>query len=343
MTCFQCALSRRREVLGKDERRSIMNNYEPLVSVVLPVYNRPEYLGKAIDSVLNQTYKKWELIIADDASDTKTRELYRKYSSIPQIKIHSNSKNLGLFPNLNRAIERCGGVYVVLLCSDDFLLPWCLEASLKSSQEYPGAGLLLSPVDRPLPSYAASYYDDFAKEQRQLFEPRAALPLLLKYGSLNCSLTGMVFPKPVFHQVGGFREDWKHAADWEWIYRLARFHSILISKTPVATMRFHAAQLSDVNFRNLIDSTEAIEMVRMLLSDPVVSQVDDAPRWAVHTLQYHLWFALKLAVHGNLRALTLLKSIDQVAGFGNTFWAMLRWLPERWRIYRNKTFAMPPA
>ena len=326
-----------------------MNNNEPLVSVVLPVYNRPQYLGKAIDSVLNQTYRKWELIIADDASDTETRELYRKYSSIPQIKVHSNSKNLGLFPNLNQAIERCQGVYVVLLCSDDFLLPGCLEASLKSSQEYPTAGLILSPVDvvdcndRPLPSYAAGYYDDFAKEQRQLFEPRAALPLLLKYGSLNCSLTGMVFPKPVFHQVGGFREDWKHAADWEWIYRLARVHAILISKTPVATMRFHTAQLSGVNFRNLNDSTEAIEMVRMLLSDPVVSQTDGAPRWAVHTMQYHLWFALKLAFHGNLRALTLLRGIDQVTGFGNTLWAMLRWLPERWRIHRNKTFAMPPA
>ena len=84
--------------LNRPKTNAIMNNHEPLVSVVLPVYNRPEYLSKAIDSVLNQTYKKWELIIADDASDKETRELYRKYSSIPQIKVYSNSKNLRPLP-----------------------------------------------------------------------------------------------------------------------------------------------------------------------------------------------------------------------------------------------------
>jgi glycosyltransferase involved in cell wall biosynthesis len=327
----------------------MVNKHEPLISVVLPVYNRPEYLGKAIDSVLNQTYPKWELIIADDASDRETRELYRKYGSIPQIKIHFNSENVGLFPNLNQGIVRCEGAYIVLLCSDDFLFPGCLEVNLNLAQDYPSAGLILSPVevvdgnDRPLPSYSVGYYDDFAKKQRQLFEPHETIPLLLKYGSINCSLTGMFFPRTVFHQAGGFREDWKHAADWEWIYRVCRFHPILISKTPVATVRFHTGQLSGVNFRNLRDSTEAIEMVRMLLADPIVSRVDAAPRWAVHTLQYHLWFALKLAVHGNLRALTLLRNIDQVTGFPNTLWAMLRWLPERWRVYRKRAFPMPPA
>jgi glycosyltransferase involved in cell wall biosynthesis len=323
---------------------------KPLVSVVLPVYNRQKYLGQAIDSVLKQTYKNWELIIADDASNDETKEFYKKYTQISQLKIYFNSQNIGLFPNLNQAIKRCKGAYILLLCSDDFLLPECLEKSLKFLQEYSSAGLILSSANivdsnnQYLPSPAAYYYNQFAAQQLQLLMPHETLPLLLKYGSINGNLSGMFFSRDIYVRVGGFREDWKHAADWEWLYRVATSSPILISKTPVATIRHHAEQLSGINFRNLSNSLEVIEMVRILLADPYISKVDAAPRWALHIMQFHLWFAFKLALKGHfLEAFKIVKAVSQVTGFSSTLWTMLRWLPQRWRVYRQKTFALPPA
>jgi glycosyltransferase involved in cell wall biosynthesis len=323
---------------------------EPLVSIVLPVYNRQKYLGKAIDSVLKQTYKNWELIIADDASAEETQEFIKTYQDNPQIKIFLNSKNLGLFPNLNQAIGRSQGTYVLLLCSDDVLLPNCIEQHLNVLQDYPSAGLILTPLNvvdangNELPSGSAYYYDQFASQQSQLFMPHETLPLLLKYASINGNLTGMFFPKDVYVKVGGFRETWKHAADWEWLYRLVRANPIVISKTRVVTIRQHEEQLSGVNFRNLSNSLEVIEMVGILLADPNISKIDAAPRWALHITQFHLWFALKLALRGHfLEAFTLTKAVSQVTGWSSTVWAMVRWLPQRWRVYRQKTFSLPPA
>lgn len=323
---------------------------KPLVSVVLPVYNRPKYLGQAINSVLNQNYNNWELIIADDASDDETKCFLKQYLEISQVKIYNNTINLGLFTNLNQAILQCMGYYILLLCSDDFLLPECLETSISLLQEYPSAGLVLSPAktvdsnSRCIPSPLVYYYEQFAKQKLQLSTPCETVPLLLKYGSINGSLTGIFFKKELYSQVGSFREDWKHAADWEWLYRVARASPILISKTPVATIRSHTEQLSGVNFRNLSNSLEVTEMVRILLADPHISKVDAAPRWALHIMQFHLWFALKMALKGHfLKALTIVKAVGQVTGFSTTLWAMLRWLPQRWQVYRHKTFPLPPG
>jgi len=323
---------------------------DSLVSVILPVYNRHKYLGLAIDSVLNQTYKNWELIIADDASDIATRECLETYSHHPQIKINFNSTNLGLFPNLNKAIKQISGTYIILLCSDDFLLPECLETSIKLVQEYPDTGLLLSPVKvidaegNNLSSPAIYYYERFAPQPSQVLNPHQTLPLLLQYGSINGNLTGIFFKRELYEQVGGFREDWYHAADWEWLYRAASQSSLLISNTPRATIRSHSDQLSGVNFKNISNSLEVIEMVRILWKEPLISKLDIAEKWALHIMQFHLWFAIKMALKGRcLECLTIIKAISKVTGFGNTLWAMLRWLPQRWQVYMQKSFPLPPA
>ncbi|MEH2464003.1 glycosyltransferase family 2 protein [Nostoc sp.] len=67
---------------------------EPLVSIVLPVYNRKKYLVKAIDSVLQQTYQNWELIIANDNSSENTKAFLEGYAAISKVKIYYNTQNL---------------------------------------------------------------------------------------------------------------------------------------------------------------------------------------------------------------------------------------------------------
>ena len=75
----------------------------PLVSVLMTAYNREKYIAEAIESVLASTFQDFELIIVDDCSRDHTVEIVRRYTSDPRLQVHVNEKNLGDYPNRNRA------------------------------------------------------------------------------------------------------------------------------------------------------------------------------------------------------------------------------------------------
>lgn len=153
----------------------------------------------------------------------------------------------------------------------------------------------------------------------------------------------MFFKKELYKKIGCFKDIWSHAADWEWLYRASKFGPILITTTHTSVIRHHSEQLSGVNFRNTSNSLEVIEMVRILLADPHVQKVEAARQWALNLLQLHFWFALKFAFQGRWsEAMKITKAINQVTGIGSTFWAMLRWLPQRWKIYCQKSVLVRP-
>jgi glycosyltransferase involved in cell wall biosynthesis len=326
------------------------NLLNPTFSVVLPVYNRPEYLSRAIESVIDQSYRHWQLVIADDDSNGETKEILQTYKHC-QIQVKTNPHNLGLFPNLNQAIKLCDNDYLVLLCSDDLLLPNCLEKLAQRICLYPHQELLLSAAnaidgdDNPIPSSYMYYYHGFMQQKpHQIFEPSESIPLLLKWGSINANLTGMCFNRSLFDQVGGFREDWQHAADFEWLYRACSKTSILTSTEAIASIREHSQQLSGVNYFNISSSIEAIKMVETLLHDPHLKNNPNADKWALHFMQIHLWYATKFALKGKWKeANQIVRAVNEVTGIAATTLQMLKWLPTRLEVYRkNIPFAMPP-
>lgn len=92
----------------------------PLVSVVMPLYNAEKFVKKAIDSVLNQTYKNFELIIVDDCSSDGSLEIVKKLANNnEEIKIISNKENSGVSKTRNKGILEANGEYIALLDSDD--------------------------------------------------------------------------------------------------------------------------------------------------------------------------------------------------------------------------------
>lgn len=90
----------------------------PLVSVVMPSYNCEKYIGEAIESVLNQTYKNWELIIIEDGSADNSLEIIQNYRD-KRIKLLCNELNRGIADATNRGIKESAGRYVALLDDDD--------------------------------------------------------------------------------------------------------------------------------------------------------------------------------------------------------------------------------
>jgi glycosyltransferase involved in cell wall biosynthesis len=92
----------------------------PLVSIVMPCYNAEKYFKEAIESVINQTYKNLEIVLVDDGSTDGTSELLNKYAEkVPQIKIISNEKNLGLIASLNKGVAASKGEYIARMDADD--------------------------------------------------------------------------------------------------------------------------------------------------------------------------------------------------------------------------------
>src|SRR5918993_3330345 len=93
----------------------------PKVSVLVPTYNYARYLGEAIESVLNQTFTDFELIIIDDQSKDETDQVVGKYLYDSRVTYHKNPVNLGLVGNFNRALELATGEYIKFLLADDKL------------------------------------------------------------------------------------------------------------------------------------------------------------------------------------------------------------------------------
>lgn len=99
------------------------------ISIIMGIYNCDKYLAQSIESILNQTFSDWELIMCDDGSIDNTfeiAELYRKKYP-KKIKLIKNIKNMGLNYTLNRCLEISGGEYIARQDGDDISLPIRLE------------------------------------------------------------------------------------------------------------------------------------------------------------------------------------------------------------------------
>jgi glycosyltransferase involved in cell wall biosynthesis len=116
---------------------------EPLVSVILPVYNSDKYLSDAIHSILAQTYNNFELIIINDHSTDQSMELVRTFSEKDsRIRVIQNPENIGISKSLNKGLEISKGVYIARMDADDISFPDRLEKQVNYLQKSPEVGVL---------------------------------------------------------------------------------------------------------------------------------------------------------------------------------------------------------
>lgn len=112
-------------------------NEKIMVSVVMPVYNTEEgMLRESIESILNQTYKNFEFIIVNDASDVETTGVIESYKD-ERIKHIKNDRNMGITKSLNRGMDIATGKYIARMDSDDISLPQRFELQLQYMEKHP--------------------------------------------------------------------------------------------------------------------------------------------------------------------------------------------------------------
>jgi GT2 family glycosyltransferase/peptidoglycan hydrolase CwlO-like protein len=112
----------------RKNRKRIKNNLNPMIDIIVPVYNHGKYLQQCIESAINQTYEDINLLIVDDCStDPLVFKILEKYKDHPKIKMYFHHKNQGISKTLNDAIIRASGDYLAFLDCDDLLVPNAIE------------------------------------------------------------------------------------------------------------------------------------------------------------------------------------------------------------------------
>ena len=319
-----------------------------LITIVLPVYGRSVLLREALNSVYTQDDPDWRLLIADDGSDLQTSELIHDQRNDPRVQVVRREHNLGLFGNLNAAIQDIMTPWQLILCSDDRLEPQAISQLKKAIASTVDVRLILSSFRSidvsglPRSDVNGSFYDRFAPLSCE-FPAGALLESLLHYGSINGNITGMLIHQSLFRDAGYWRADWSQSADWEWLVRACLQTSVLVRREPIAQVRVHPGQLSVSNRKLNREFLETLEVLSSLLDHPQLQNCRRRHRWAAHHAQFLLWNSFKAVPQVGLwRTVQQLRYIHQHVGLVRTTLALLSTLPTRLSIRGTAHPLLPP-
>jgi glycosyltransferase involved in cell wall biosynthesis len=119
--------------------QTLASSDAPIVSVVVPCFNRAQRLGPTLDSVLGQTFSNWEVIVVDDGSSDNLVHSIERYSNDSRIRLERHHRNLGASAARNTGVRAARGRFVAFLDSDDIWLPRKLEHQVAalSAVEHP--------------------------------------------------------------------------------------------------------------------------------------------------------------------------------------------------------------
>ncbi|RLD50552.1 MAG: hypothetical protein DRI94_08330 [Bacteroidetes bacterium] len=193
-----------------------------LVSIILPVYNAEKYLKFAIDSVLSQTYEKFELIIINDGSTDSSFEIIKSYSD-NRIKLINHNNNIGYVYRLNEGIEISKGVFIARIDSDDIWKTNKLSEQIKAFEK--NTNLFFIATD----------FNMIDKNGKVISIVKNSKYSNIKNNILKKSLichSSIIFKKDICKSIGIYNENIKYAEDYNyWIRILSKYDGIILPQT----------------------------------------------------------------------------------------------------------------
>ncbi|MEO8413539.1 MAG: glycosyltransferase family 2 protein [Ginsengibacter sp.] len=209
-----------------------MTGQLPFVSILMTAFNREKLIPYAIESVLSSTYNNFELIIVDDASADATVNIAQSYASKDdRIKIYVNEKNLGDYPNRNKAASYAKGKYLKYLDSDDYIYPNGLEIMVCSMERFPDAGFglcsLKPDAEKPYP---------FLLNPKESYQYHFLGPGLFHKGPLTA-----IFLRSAFEELRGFKEG-RMVSDTDMWHRMALKYPVVLMQDGIVWQRIHGKQ-----------------------------------------------------------------------------------------------------
>ncbi len=226
-----------------------------MISVIIPTYNRAEYLKQAIDSVLAQTFKAFEIIVVDDASTDNTKDIISAYGDRVRYVYQDNKERAAA---RNRGIAAAEGKFVAFLDSDDIWMPAHLSECYKTITKNKRSGFV----------YSGSYSAD---EKGRVLSRMKAVPLkgdalyymMSEFSSGGCNASSCLIKKELFDTAGYFNEDRELSGseDWEMWVRAASAAEVFFTGRYTVKIRNHDNQTSVNTERMARSMTKAMETV----------------------------------------------------------------------------------
>lgn len=265
---------------------------EPLVSVIIPCYNGQQYIKEAIESVLQQKYQVFEIIIIDDASTDSSDKVIQAYLSDHRIMYHKNPVNGGIPFSRNTGIRESNGDYIAFLDQDDFWLPNFLSTLIEKSKKHPDIGLI----------FCDFYVLDTSKGTKRIIrnpnppDPHVFLEkLFLHKISIATFMQTALVKRECIDSLGYLDESLKVLDDYEFWLRVAGCYSMNRVDIPLVVKRQHAENALD-------KSDDSVFMDKLKISAKAVRFYPELVRYTRkrNGLIFNDW-ALFLMKNGDLK------------------------------------------
>ncbi len=206
-----------------------------LVSVIIPNYNYAHFLRETIESVLFQTYPNIEIIVVDDGSKDGSREILESYGGKVQTIFQQNQ---GVSAARNNGVARSSGEYIAFLDADDAWLPPKVGKQIASFEDDPGLGLVHVGV------HEFDAAGDPLRDRLEGLEGQVADELLmLKREGILGGGSGLMVPRSIFDEVGGFDTRLSTSADWDLFYRIASLYPVGFVPEILVRYRVHTTNM----------------------------------------------------------------------------------------------------
>lgn len=199
-----------------------MSSPAPLLSILIPTWNRVDEVVRAIVSV-GSTTPVVEIIVVDNASPPEIySSLQKKTGSMPQVKLYRNETNLGMVKNWNRCISLADGEWLGLLCSDDVYSEGAIARACKLLPKVPAPSLVIQAPEISEEQQCLAAGSDTVRD--------LVLPIA----------SGNFWHRSISERIGGFDERFEYSADAEFWYRIAFHFPVVKVREPFARYTIHA-------------------------------------------------------------------------------------------------------
>lgn len=231
---------------------------EKLVSVIMPAYNEEKYIGEAIQSVLEQIYTNWELIIVDDGSKDRTPEIIRQYSEKElRIKPHWFSENRGACAALNEALRRAEGEFICWLSADDRYGKEMLWSSVNFLMEHKNYQAVFSRAESINEYSEKTGGADLADKYINVGKKGSVEPYYTMVTKGNAFGACSVLAKAdVIRKAGFFDEKHPYAGDYHYMMKVAAYADFGFLNKLNLQSRIHSEQVTNEG-KNEIDAIHA--------------------------------------------------------------------------------------
>jgi len=217
---------------------------KPLISVVMPAYNAQKYINSAIESILNQTFKNFELIIVNDCSTDNTINIVNSFiRKDARVKIINNKKRLNIAASLNKGINKASSNIIARMDADDISLPNRLELQYKlinSSKNISvvGANIIVMDIDEN--EIAIRNYPDSSEKLKAC---------LFRYSPFAHPVA--CFRRDIFNSVGGYNPKYSPTEDLDLWFRLGVKYKFGSVKKPLLKYRLYRNSSSNQSLKGL--------------------------------------------------------------------------------------------